>query len=167
MTPDAINLSAAFSACEAGQQWRYALRLLGDVPQRLVTPDAISSTAISACEEGQQWRNALQQTGDTGRHQLCRRHRRLRGNPQRSVTPDAINLSAAFSACEAGQQWGHARRLLAEMPQLSVTPDVTSFPDTSEGAESTGTRRAEATGTLPLPPPGRYAIQRYARGTRV
>ena len=57
------------------------------------------------------------------------------------MTPDAINLSAAFSACEAGQQWGHALRLLAEMPQLSVTPDVISFAAAISACEETRSAR--------------------------
>merc|ERR1712224_883168 len=72
------------SACEKGQQWREALRFLGEITQVWVTANVITfSAAISACEKGQQWGEALRLLGDM---------------TQAWVTADVISFSAAISA---------------------------------------------------------------------
>ena len=50
-----ICFSTAISACETGQKWWDALRLLDERPQHWLALNVISpSTAVNACETGRQ-----------------------------------------------------------------------------------------------------------------
>ena len=65
ITPVVITYSAAISACEKGQQWEEALRLLGEMKKKDITPNVITyNTTISACEKGGQWVEALRLFGE-------------------------------------------------------------------------------------------------------
>ena len=52
--PDVVSCNAAMSACEKGEQWEEALRLLEELPHRSLMPSVVScSAAMSACEKGE------------------------------------------------------------------------------------------------------------------
>ena len=58
--PDTVVFNAAISACEKGQQWHTALRLMAQMRQMGLQPTAVTyGAAISACEKGKQWQKAL------------------------------------------------------------------------------------------------------------
>ena len=60
LEPNVISYNSAISACEKGQQWEQALRLLLEMRSSRLEPNVISyNSAISACSKGQQWEQAL------------------------------------------------------------------------------------------------------------
>ncbi|CAK0842262.1 unnamed protein product [Prorocentrum cordatum] len=61
-----FSYSAGISACEKGQQWQWALALLGEMCEARLKPNVIFScnAAISACGKGEQWQRALALLGE-------------------------------------------------------------------------------------------------------
>ena len=69
--PDVISYNSAISACEKGQQWEQALRLLLEMRSSRLEPNVMSyNSAISACSKGQQWEQALNLLPETRSSQL-------------------------------------------------------------------------------------------------
>ena len=48
------------------------------------------------------------------------------GMPAQKVVPDVVSISAAMLACIEGACWTTALQLFADMPSLTLTPDVLS-----------------------------------------
>ncbi len=89
LEPNVISYNSAISACEKGQQWEQALRLLLEMRSSRLEPNVMSyNSAISACEKGQQWEQALifvardaELPARAERDQLQLRDQRLREGP--------------------------------------------------------------------------------------
>ena len=61
VSADVVSYSANISACEKGQQWQCALRLLEEMRSGGIAVDVISfSASIGACEKGQHNRELLE-----------------------------------------------------------------------------------------------------------
>ncbi|CAE8732097.1 unnamed protein product, partial [Polarella glacialis] len=118
------HYNVAISACDKNRQWPLALRLLDEMPEKSVLPDAVTcSTAISACSKDGQWQLAVGL---------------LTQMPQSRISVDEFSCSSAISACEKGGQWQLALQLLSQMPEMTATPNTISYSAAISACEKAG-----------------------------
>ncbi|CAK0873513.1 unnamed protein product [Prorocentrum cordatum] len=135
-----FSYNAGASACEKGEQWQRALRLLIEMRDSKLEPDSatmLGSTRAGRASSGSGlWRCSAR----CGRRSwspphlqfVCQRVREGRavaegaGAAQRDVEGEAgarLSYSAVISACAKGEQWQRSLALLSEMWEAKLGPN--------------------------------------------
>lgn len=145
ITANEIALNAALSACRAGGEWLYGLKLLIQAESRGIFPDAISfTTLIFACGESRQFEIAKELFLSMNSKlplKLCRdiysRYAAVSADMMNSqstcngpIPRDTGTYNALITAYEKNNQWQDAVNLLIDMlasQNPAIRPDVKTF----------------------------------------
>eukprot|EP00913_Durusdinium_trenchii_P017903 g16822.t1 len=144
-----IIYSSAINACAKGKQWQQALRVLLDLMEANLQPNAICfGAAINACDRCEEWLWPLALLDDMRKLDLsaseefcinaamsaCGKNQQWEASlilfeqlSLADVQISTVTCNTAISACEKGKQWQRAMQLLISMPSLKALPDVISF----------------------------------------
>eukprot|EP00931_Biecheleriopsis_adriatica_P105630 TRINITY_DN80188_c0_g1_i1.p1 TRINITY_DN80188_c0_g1~~TRINITY_DN80188_c0_g1_i1.p1 ORF type:complete len:290 (+),score=56.55 TRINITY_DN80188_c0_g1_i1:27-872(+) len=111
VSPNLVAWNAVLASC--GAAWQQSLRLLQEIPDNSLHPDAISfNTAILSCSSAGRWEWSLQLLQDMHLHQ---------------VSPSSVTCSAIISALASGQRLHMALQALSSLHFQDLRPNEVSY----------------------------------------